>query len=86
MSKAPRVDSNRVKTVFGQIEPKAWAHKLRQREADGDELTEAQRAMWRAALRSAGPLFGPQQSDGADIEQARAQTARRVAEYQGSGE
>lgn len=31
-------------------DPKAWAHKLRQREADGDSLSLIQRKMWREAL------------------------------------
>jgi len=31
--------------------PKAWAWRLRAREAAGDRLTKAQRDMWRSALR-----------------------------------
>jgi hypothetical protein len=32
------------------IDPKYWAHQLREREAAGASLTQAQRTMWRAAL------------------------------------
>lgn len=31
-------------------DPKAWAHKLREREANGDSLSLIQRKMWREAL------------------------------------
>lgn len=40
------------------LDPKAWAHKLAEREAGGASLTRAQREMWRDALgleRSAKP-------------------------------
>jgi hypothetical protein len=30
--------------------PKSWAHRLKLRELQGENLTSAQRAMWRAAL------------------------------------
>lgn len=33
-----------------RIDPRAWAYRLRDREARGDRLTQAQRTMWRAAI------------------------------------
>lgn len=35
--------------------PKAWAYRLKQREEEGDKLTQAQRDMWRSALRYTRP-------------------------------
>jgi hypothetical protein len=32
-------------------DPKAWAHKLRDRENAGEELTRTQREAWRTALK-----------------------------------
>ena len=34
-----------------ETSPKAWAYRLKQREEEGDKLTQAQRDMWRSALR-----------------------------------
>ena len=44
----------RLQTVFttARQDPKAWAKRLRDREASGDRLNERQRTMWRAALSS----------------------------------
>jgi hypothetical protein len=36
--------------LAAKAHPKAWAHALRQREANGAKLTRAQREMWRDAL------------------------------------
>lgn len=40
-----------LKTVLkGPKDPKAWAHKLRQREGAGESLSRIQKSMWRDAL------------------------------------
>lgn len=36
---------------FGRQDPKAWAHKLRERERNGENLSRVQRDAWREALR-----------------------------------
>lgn len=53
---APKASNAVVAAVLGamkpkhDIDPKAWAHELRDREKRGDRLTRAQRDMWRAAI------------------------------------
>lgn len=55
---APRPNGEFVAKVMAEMReaagvdanPKAWAHRLRLREANGDKLTPAQRSMWRAAI------------------------------------
>ena len=54
---APKADPEKVaKLVAGVkvpgVDPKAWAYRLRDKEAAGAPLTLAQRDMWRAALRT----------------------------------
>lgn len=69
---------------MGQGDPRAWAYKLRDREQAGEELSIAQRQMWRDALNAAGPIFAkPLDGDG-EFNDAKNRAARRVAEYQGS--
>jgi hypothetical protein len=36
--------------VKANVNPRAWAHRLKEREAAGEKLTQAQKTMWRAAL------------------------------------
>lgn len=36
--------------IGGDIDPKAWAHRLREREQDGEYLSLFQAQAWRAAL------------------------------------
>lgn len=50
-------------------DPRAWAHRLRRRELFGERLTDAQRAMWRSALR--GGAKG-EQEEGEQNEERRA--------------
>lgn len=47
--------------AFGEKDPLAWAHRLRQREMRCEKLTPAQRDMWREALgqRTSGYLDDP---------------------------
>lgn len=57
MLPAPKADSETVaKLVAGvnvvAVNPKAWALRLRDKEAAGVKLSRAQRDMWRAALRT----------------------------------
>jgi hypothetical protein len=49
---APEVvaKANEIIASRKSIDPKAWAWKLREREAQGPGLTRAQREMWRTAL------------------------------------
>lgn len=68
---------------MGQGDPRAWAHKLRDREQAGEELSIAQRQMWRDALNSAGPIFARELLTDGDVNEAKREAARRVAEYQG---
>ena len=43
---------NDLRNLFKQPQdPKAWAHKLRDRENAGEELTRTQREAWRTALK-----------------------------------
>lgn len=52
-----RADPSRVAAEMAKMRqvqetsPKAWAYRLKEREEEGDRLTQAQRDMWRAALR-----------------------------------
>jgi hypothetical protein len=55
---SPKADPARVAQLVASItvspqSPKAWAQRLREKEAQGASLTAAQRDMWRAALRTA---------------------------------
>lgn len=48
-----RAVGQKLRQMLQQRGGKAWAHVLRDREQRGERLTDAQRAMWRAAI---GPL------------------------------
>lgn len=55
---APRADSKRVAAILAEMrakqslrKPLQWAQELRERERQGDALTEHQSKAWRAALR-----------------------------------
>jgi hypothetical protein len=57
---APKADPARVRAAIERlyslkqsIGTVDWAHRMRDREKAGDSLTEAERAMWRAAVRNA---------------------------------
>lgn len=69
---------------MGQGDPRAWAHRLRQREQAGEELSMAQLQMWRDALNASGPIFATPLDTDAEFNDAKNRAARRVAEYQGS--
>lgn len=69
---------------MGQGDPRAWAHDLRRREQRGEELSAAQRQMWRDALNSAGPIFATPVSTDHDLNEAKNRAQQRVNEYQGS--
>jgi hypothetical protein len=56
---APKVDEAVVKAVVegiqrvrDRVNPRQWAYDLQEREKEGDRLTNAQRSMWREALRT----------------------------------
>lgn len=55
---APKADPARVAAAMAKLKrdqqasPKAWAHRLKEREESGEKLSSAQRAMWRAAIQA----------------------------------
>lgn len=86
---APRADAAKVNAAVSaalqsaqkaQGGPRGWAHALRAREDAGERLTLFQRAAWREALGDQKPevLIG---SD-ANLDEMKANAARRIAEYQ----
>jgi len=60
------------------VHPLAWAERLRMRELEGQRLSEAQRAMWRAALKNGAVL--PDNGLQGDMEERKRQTQKRVDE------
>lgn len=83
---APRADAEKVRRVMAglritpQVNPRAWAEALRERETRGERLTIAQRDMWRAALDE--PAIGSADADAVwRIEERKREQAQRVAEY-----
>lgn len=60
-------------------DPRAWAHRLRRRELMHERLTNAQRAMWRAALREGAVL--PDNGLEGNLDERKAETQRRVQGY-----
>lgn len=61
-----------------QADPRAWAHRLRQRELAGERLTRTQRQAWRDALQSSPAL--PTDADGADTDYADSDRRREQQE------
>jgi hypothetical protein len=57
---APKASPERVSAALARMaslrgqqrDPRAWAHRLKAREAAGEHLSITQRTMWRAALRA----------------------------------
>lgn len=65
---------------MGKGDSRAWARALRLREQRGEALTDAQRAMWRAALNQPGPMTAPPLTSDADWNQAKQRAQRAVQE------
>lgn len=64
--------------------PRGWAYALRDREQRGEELSEAQRAMWRAALNADGPIFAKPLTSDADVNDRKNQLQRQADSHPGS--
>lgn len=81
LSKADKVSIlGKLRALFASkpVDPKAWAYALRKREQAGEQLSENQRVMWRAAIDSPGDFA---QVDVDRLARAKAETARRVEQY-----
>lgn len=63
---------------------RAWAHALREREQRGDNLTNAQRAMWRAALNADGPIFAQPITNDAEANDRRNELQRQADTHRGN--
>lgn len=63
---------------------RAWAYALRDREQRGDNLTEAQRVMWHAALNADGPIFAAPLTSDADVNDRKNQLQRQADSHPGS--
>lgn len=68
---------------IGKGDSRAWARALRLREQRGEEPTDAQRAMWRAALNERGPFTDPPLSSDGDWNEAKQRAQRAVQERTG---
>lgn len=68
---------------IGKGDSRAWARALRLREQNGEELSDAQRAMWRAALNERGPFTEPPLASDGDWNAAKQRAQRAVQERTG---
>lgn len=70
---------------MGTGDPRQWARNLRDRERRGEELSDAQRTMWRQALRAPGPISGDSIESDGDLNEAKRAAQAKVDDYVGVG-